>query len=71
MAVLNAFAGVDLLVQQCSKRTTPNLVHAKMAFHGRLITSVCGLLLLLVCMDYKMRLALRDMGTHATAPTQE
>jgi len=30
---------------------------------------VCGVLLLLVCMDYKMRLALRDMaaGTTATA----
>jgi len=68
-AVLNGFVGVDLLVQQCSKRKSPNLVHAKMALYGRMITCVAGLLLLLVCMDYKMRLALGDMaaGTTATA----
>jgi len=68
-AVLDGFMGVDLLKQLCSKRNTPSLMHAKMTAYGRLIPCVCGLLLLLVCMDYKVRLALRDMaaGTIATA----
>jgi len=75
-AVLNGYGGVDLLVQQCTKSNTPpecfhKCVHAKLTSYGRTIPGVCGVLLLLVCMDYKMRLALREMaaGTTATALT--
>ena len=68
VAVSTGYMGVDLLAST-ARSAPPECTHAKLASYGRMIPSVCGLLLFIMCLDYKMRLALGPLapGTITTA----